>query len=189
MRSRFGCVWFFVTPRTVAHQAPQAMGLSRQEYWSELSCPPPGDLPDPGDRIRISCVSCIGRQVLYHCTTREVPSCSYAELLNARSRDNQVKTLISHLMKMKLRLNKSYEIQGIFLLKNVKKNLILNFNSFPFLIIILSCQDFDSFFLQNTFWIYVSLFITKTVKNVAFQAPSEIYCIRISESGGSGMQS
>ena len=32
----------------VAHQAPLSMGFSRQEYWSGLSCPPPGDLPDPG---------------------------------------------------------------------------------------------------------------------------------------------
>ena len=31
----------------VAHQALLSMGFSRQEYWSELSCPPPGDLPDP----------------------------------------------------------------------------------------------------------------------------------------------
>ena len=35
------------TPWTVAHQAPLSMGFSRQEYWSGLPCPPPGDLPDP----------------------------------------------------------------------------------------------------------------------------------------------
>ena len=33
---------------TVARQAPLSMGFSRQEYWSGLPCPPPGDLPDPG---------------------------------------------------------------------------------------------------------------------------------------------
>ena len=33
---------------TVAHQAPLSMGFPRQEYWNELSFPPPGDLPDPG---------------------------------------------------------------------------------------------------------------------------------------------
>ena len=33
---------------TVALQAPLSMGFSRQEYWSGLPCPPPGDLPDPG---------------------------------------------------------------------------------------------------------------------------------------------
>ena len=37
-----------MTPWTVAHQAPLSMGLSRQEYWSGLSFPPPGGLPNPG---------------------------------------------------------------------------------------------------------------------------------------------
>ena len=38
----------FATPWTVAHQAPPSMGVSRQEYWSGLPFPSPGDLPDPG---------------------------------------------------------------------------------------------------------------------------------------------
>ena len=38
----------FVTPWTVAHQAPLSMGFSRQEYWSGWPCPPPGDLFIPG---------------------------------------------------------------------------------------------------------------------------------------------
>ena len=37
-----------MTPWTVAHQAPLSMGFSRQEYWSGLPRPSPGDLPDPG---------------------------------------------------------------------------------------------------------------------------------------------
>ena len=37
-----------VTPWTVAFQAPLSMGFSRQEYWSGLPFPSPGDLPDPG---------------------------------------------------------------------------------------------------------------------------------------------
>ena len=41
-------VWLFATPWTVAYQAPPSMGFSRQEYWSRLSFPSPGDLPDPG---------------------------------------------------------------------------------------------------------------------------------------------
>ena len=36
------------TPWTVAHQAPLSMEFSRQEYWSALPFPTPGDLPDPG---------------------------------------------------------------------------------------------------------------------------------------------
>ena len=42
------CVRLFVTPWTAAVQASLSMGLSRQEYWSGLPFPPPGDLPDPG---------------------------------------------------------------------------------------------------------------------------------------------
>ena len=44
----FSCVWLFATPWTVGHQAPLSMGFPRQEYWSELPFPSPGDLPDPG---------------------------------------------------------------------------------------------------------------------------------------------
>ena len=45
--SHFSRVRLSVTPWTVAHQAPLSMGFSRQKYWSELPCLPPGDLPDP----------------------------------------------------------------------------------------------------------------------------------------------
>ena len=38
----------FVTLWTIACQAPLSMGFSRQEYWSGLPCPPPGDLSNPG---------------------------------------------------------------------------------------------------------------------------------------------
>ena len=48
VRSVFSCVWLFVAPWTVAHQVPLSMGLSMQEYWSGLSFPTPGDLPNPG---------------------------------------------------------------------------------------------------------------------------------------------
>ena len=41
-------VWLFVTPWTVTHQNLLFMGFPRQEYWSSLPFPPPGDLPDPG---------------------------------------------------------------------------------------------------------------------------------------------
>ena len=38
----------FATPWTVAYQALLSMGFSRQEYWSGLPFPSPGDFPDPG---------------------------------------------------------------------------------------------------------------------------------------------
>ena len=48
MLSCFSCVRLFGTLWTIAPQAPLSMGFSRQEYWSGLPCPSPGDLPDPG---------------------------------------------------------------------------------------------------------------------------------------------
>ena len=49
--SCFGRVLPFVTLWTVARQAPLTMGFSRHESWSGLTCPPPGDLPDPGIKL------------------------------------------------------------------------------------------------------------------------------------------
>ena len=46
--SRFSCVQLFGILWTVAHQAALSMRFSRQEYWSGLPYPAPGDLPDPG---------------------------------------------------------------------------------------------------------------------------------------------
>ena len=44
----FSCVRPFANPWTVDHEAPLSMGFSRQETWSGLPFPSPGDLPDPG---------------------------------------------------------------------------------------------------------------------------------------------
>ena len=46
--NRFGHVALFATLGTVACQASLSVGLSRQEHWSGLSYPPPGNLPNPG---------------------------------------------------------------------------------------------------------------------------------------------
>ena len=48
MLSCFSHVQFCETLWTVACQAPLSVGFSRQEYWSGLPLPPPGDLPNPG---------------------------------------------------------------------------------------------------------------------------------------------
>ena len=48
-------LWSYLTLCTLwtaAHQAPLSLGFPRQEYWSELPCPPPGDLPNPGIKPR-----------------------------------------------------------------------------------------------------------------------------------------
>ena len=42
------CVLLFAIPWPVAHQVPLSLEFSRQEYWSGLPFPPPGDLPEPG---------------------------------------------------------------------------------------------------------------------------------------------
>ena len=42
------CVQLSATSWTVVYQAPLSMGFSRQEYWSRLPFPSPGDLPNPG---------------------------------------------------------------------------------------------------------------------------------------------
>ena len=65
------CVWLFATLCTVIRQAPPSMGFSRQKYWSGVSFPPPGESSWPRDRTQISCVSFIGRQILYHWATWE----------------------------------------------------------------------------------------------------------------------
>ena len=50
--SHFCHVWLYAIPWTTAHQVPLSMGFSRQEYWSGLPFPPPGDLTDPGVKPR-----------------------------------------------------------------------------------------------------------------------------------------
>ena len=45
------CLVALATPWTVAHQAPLSLGFSRQEYWSGLPFPSPGDLPDSGIKL------------------------------------------------------------------------------------------------------------------------------------------
>ena len=94
----------FATPQTVAYQASLSMGFSRQECWSGLPFPSPGDLPNPGiepgsptlqadtlpleyivmpsfrgfspprDWTRVSYISCFGRRVLYHQCHLESPT-------------------------------------------------------------------------------------------------------------------
>ena len=61
-------VRLFVTPWTVDRQDPLSMEFSRQESWSSLPFPTPGNLPHPGIEP-VSFVSCIGKGILDHCPT------------------------------------------------------------------------------------------------------------------------
>ena len=58
-------VRFFATPRTAARQAPLSLGSPRQEYWSVLPFPSPGDRPAPGIK-HISFISSIGRWIFFY---------------------------------------------------------------------------------------------------------------------------
>ena len=61
MLSHFSRVWLFMTPWTVALQAPLSMEFSRQEYWNGLPCPPLGDLPSPGMELVFTSPALAGR--------------------------------------------------------------------------------------------------------------------------------
>ena len=66
MLSCFSRVQLFVRLWTVARQAPLSMGFSRQEYWSGLPCPIPGDLPEAGTEPTSLSLHSIGRPAFYH---------------------------------------------------------------------------------------------------------------------------
>ena len=70
-------VWLFVTPWTAASQALLSMKFSSQEYWSGLPFPSPELLPHPGIERKFSCISCIGRQILYHLSHQGMVSIMY----------------------------------------------------------------------------------------------------------------
>ena len=63
MLSPFSHFRLFAILWTVAHQAPLSMGFSSKGYWSGLSCPSPGNLPDSGIKLA-SLLSCFGRRPL-----------------------------------------------------------------------------------------------------------------------------
>jgi len=70
----FSPVRLFVTLWTVAGKAPLAMGFSRQEYWSGLPCPPPGELPNPGTEPTSLYIACTGGRFF-------IPSATWEALL------------------------------------------------------------------------------------------------------------
>ena len=78
--SHFSCVRLFrhfVTLCTVALQASLSMGFSRQEYWSGLPCPPPGDLSDPGVETASLLSHALASRFFTSSTTWEAYVCVY----------------------------------------------------------------------------------------------------------------
>ena len=74
MLSHFSRVLLFVTLWTVALQALLSMGFSRQEYWSGLPSPPPGNLPDPGIEPASLMSLALAGEFLMASTTCESPT-------------------------------------------------------------------------------------------------------------------
>ena len=65
-----------VTTWSVAHQTPLSMEFSRQEYWSELLCPPAGDLPIPGNEPRSLMSPAIAGRFFINSSIWEAPKAS-----------------------------------------------------------------------------------------------------------------
>ena len=70
-------VQLFATPWTVAYQSPQSMEFSRQEYWSGLPFPSPGDLPHPGIETESPTLQGILYQLSYQGSPQKINKCVY----------------------------------------------------------------------------------------------------------------
>ena len=73
----FSHVWVFETLWTIAHQSLLSMGFCRQENWSGLLCPPPGDLSNPGIKPLSLMSPALAGGFFTTRTTWEVHKCSY----------------------------------------------------------------------------------------------------------------
>ena len=113
-------VLLFATPWTVTHQAPLFLGFSRQEYWSGLPFPSPGDLHDPGMELQSPALAGI------HCTTWEADP-----ILN----DSCCKVLPHY--KLEVVVTEEY-----FLAVQIKKG---NYYFYPFLVVLLVAWGFTGF--------------------------------------------
>ena len=77
-------VQLFVTPWTVASQAPLSIGFYRQEYWSKLTFPSPGDLPNPGIESKSLASPELAGRYFTTSATWEAPSLNNKPQMNGR---------------------------------------------------------------------------------------------------------
>ena len=82
MLSCFSRVQLFAIPWTVTLQAPLSMGFSRQEYWSGVPFPLPGDLPDTGIEPRSPALQMDSLPSEPSATAREVPNLRDLDVIN-----------------------------------------------------------------------------------------------------------
>ena len=94
--SRFSHVRLFATPWTVIRRAPLSMGFSRQEYWSGLPCPPPGDLSDPGLKpASFTSLALAGRFFTPRATTKRETESQKSEVMCPRSQSYSIMALLN----------------------------------------------------------------------------------------------
>ena len=94
--SRFSHVRLFATPWTVIRRAPLSMGFSRQEYWSGLPCPPPGDLSDPGIKpASFTSLVLAGRFFTTSTTTKRETESQKSEITCPRSQSYSIIALLN----------------------------------------------------------------------------------------------
>ena len=96
----YPCAYVQLTPWAAAHQGPQSMEFSRQEYWSGLPFPPPGDLPNPG--IKPMFPHC--RWILSHLSHQGSP-------VDSESSTNSLTCLVVE-MKCPLCMLRTYQWEG-----------------------------------------------------------------------------
>ena len=101
MHAKTSQLSLFVTPWTVAHQSPLSMGFSRQEYWSGLSCPPPGDLPNPGIEPTSLAPPALAGEFFTTCATKE-----------ALDHDRLIRSVISLSQQGLVRMHKTGKVLG-----------------------------------------------------------------------------
>ena len=77
------CTWLFVTPWTLAHQAPLSVGFLRQEYWLGEPFPSPGDLPSPGKELGSFCIA--GRLFILRATQGSIKQINYLQGFSSRN--------------------------------------------------------------------------------------------------------
>ena len=81
-------VWLFASPWTIAHQASLSMEFFRQEYWSGMPFPTPGDLPASGIKPTSLVPPALSGRFLTASTTWEAPTMNYRDVTSSQVRDD-----------------------------------------------------------------------------------------------------
>ena len=144
MWSRFSCVRLFATPWTVGCPAPLSMGFPRQEYWSGLPCPPPGNLLHPGiEPMSPEAPALQAESILLSHWWSPVYRISWGNLMGERgekSRDSEYGLGIYWFLRCWCEIQKPYTVIFVFLFLDYKNRYKLNYLcNIIFLLISIHC--------------------------------------------------